>query len=203
MKKIVKAAALVIAGGMLFVSCASTPKTNRVAADTITDLTEFWNDNDVDIVCKDLIGKFLDSPRIAQFQVQKKRLPVIRVGTFKNASSEPIDTTIISKRMQVQIVNSGKAKFVADSSLSEALRSEAADQQSWAKEKTTAAIAAETGADFLLTGAVTTIIQTQGSDQIRFYDVTAEATDITTHEIFWTDENKSIKKIVSRKKIKF
>jgi PBP1b-binding outer membrane lipoprotein LpoB len=188
----------ILLGAVCFqaLSCASGPKTTRVSSDTVTDLTGYWNGNDVDIVCRDLINKFIESPRIAQFTAQNKRLPVIRVGNFKNASSEPIDTSIVSKRMQVAILNSGKAEFVADSGVSEELRAEAAEQQDWANEDTAAAMADETGADFLLTGSVKTIIQTSGNQQVREYDVT----DITTHRIVWSDENNEIKKIVKKQK---
>lgn len=155
----VPASALALTGGnalcLSALGCASGPQTTRVSADTVTDLTGYWNGNDVDIVCKDLIGKFIESPRVAQFAAQNKRLPVIRVGNFKNASSEPIDTSIVSKRMQVAILNSGKAEFAADSSVSAELRAEASEQQDWANEDTAAALADETGADFLLTGAAT------------------------------------------------
>jgi uncharacterized protein (TIGR02722 family) len=182
--------------------CASGPKTTRVSSDTITDLTGYWNGTDVDIVCTDLINRFIESPRIAQFTAQNRRLPVIRVGGFKNASSEPIDTSIVSKRMQVAILNSGKAEFVADAAVSEELRAEALEQQNWADEDTAAALAKETGADFLLTGAVKTIIQTSGSRQVREYSVTADVTDVTTHRIIWSNENREIKKTVKRQKVK-
>jgi uncharacterized protein (TIGR02722 family) len=181
-------------------NCASGPQTTRVSSDTVTDISGYWNGTDVDIVCKDLINKFIESPRVAQFTAQNNRLPVIRVGNFKNASSEPIDTSIVSKRMQVAILNSGKAEFVADSAVSQELRDEAAEQQSWANEDTAAALADETGADFLLTGSVKTIIQTAGDQQVREYDVTADVTDIRTHRIIWSDENNEIKKIVKKQK---
>lgn len=202
MKQSILLAALLSALCLSALGCASGPQTTRVSADTVTDLTGYWNGNDVDIVCKDLIGKFIESPRVAQFAAQNKRLPVIRVGNFKNASSEPIDTSIVSKRMQVAILNSGKAEFVADSSVSAELRAEASEQQDWANEDTAAALADETGADFLLTGAVKTIIQTAGSQQVREYDVTADVTDITTHRIIWSDENSEIKKVVKKQKAK-
>jgi uncharacterized protein (TIGR02722 family) len=181
-------------------SCASGPQVTRVSSDTVTDLTGYWNGNDVDIVCNDLINKFLESPRIAQFTAQNNRLPVIRVGNFKNASSEPIDTSIVSKRMQIAILNSGKAEFVADSAASEELRAEAAEQQDWANEDTAATLADEMGADFRMMGAVKTIIQTAGNQQVREYDVTADVMDITTHRIVWSGENNEIKKIVERQK---
>jgi hypothetical protein len=55
----------------------------------------------------------------------------------------------------------------------------------------------------LLTGAVKTIIQTVGNQQVRVYDVTADATDITTHRIIWSEENNEIKKVVKRAQRKF
>jgi uncharacterized protein (TIGR02722 family) len=202
MKKLIKGAIFLMVVALVM-GCASGPKTTRVSASTVIDLDGYWNDSDVDIVCKSLIKQFLESPRIAQFEAKNKRLPVIRIGNFQNASSEPIDTTIVSKRMQVVILNSGKAEFVADSSVSEELRAEAQEQQSWSSEKTAAALADETGADFLLTGAVKTIVQTAGNQQVRAYDVTADATDITTHRIIWSGENNEIKKVITKKKAKF
>jgi uncharacterized protein (TIGR02722 family) len=202
MKSCGKCIVLATVGALLLAGCASTPKTKRVSSGAVTDLTGYWNDTDVDIVCKDLIAKFLESPRVAGFEAKNSRLPVIRVGNFKNASSEPIDTSIVSKRMQVQILNSGKAEFVADSGVSAELRAEAQEQQSWSSPDTASALEEETGADFLLTGAVKTIIQTAGNRQVRAYDVTADATDIATHRIIWSEENNAIKKTVKRAKIK-
>lgn len=188
---------------LVFAACASGPQVSNVEAGTNTNLTGYWDDSDVDQVCKDLITKFLDSPRVARFETDKKRLPVIRVGTFKNASSEPIDTTIISKRMQVQILNSGKAEFVADSGVSEELRAEAEEQSAWATDDSQAQLMAETGADYLLTGSVKTIVQTSGNQQIRAYVVTADATDITTHRIIWSEENNQIKRSIVRSGTRF
>jgi uncharacterized protein (TIGR02722 family) len=188
---------------VMLAGCSSNPQVKRVDSAKLTDLTQFWNDNDVAIVCKDLIADFLASPRIADFSVKNKRLPVIRVGNFKNASSEPIDTTIISKRMQVEILASGKAEFVADRNLSEELREEAQDQLSWVSADSAVRIGEEAGADFLLTGSVKSIIQSVGNEQVRFYTVTAEATDIQSHFLAWSAENDSIKKVVKKAALKF
>ncbi|GMO23958.1 MAG: hypothetical protein Ta2B_03290 [Termitinemataceae bacterium] len=202
MKVFVKIAVLLLTASVFTVSCASTPQTTRVSSGKITDLDGNWNDTDVDIVCKDLINQFFESPRVANFEKTNKRLPVIKVSLFKNASNEPIDTTIISKRMQVVILNSGKADFVADDSVSETLRNEARDQQSNASAKTAARLADETGADFLLTGKVTSIVQAAGNKQVRAYDVSADATDISSHRIIWSGQNTEIKKVIKRPKTK-
>ncbi|MDR1627120.1 MAG: penicillin-binding protein activator LpoB [Spirochaetia bacterium] len=203
MKRNAKLCFLCALCALVFAACATGPEVSRVDAGAVTDLTGYWNDTDVGKVCGDLLNKFFTSPRVSQFEAQKKRLPVIKIGNFKNASSEPIDTSIISKRMQVEILNSGKAEFVADSGVSQELRAEAEEQSAWATDSSQAQLMAETGADFLLTGSVKTIIQTAGNQQVRAYVVTADATDITTHRIIWSGENNEIKKVVVKSGTRF
>lgn len=56
---------------MTFISaCSSNPKVSRVDAGTQTDLSGYWNDTDVRIVCDSLIKGCLDSPRVLQATAQ-------------------------------------------------------------------------------------------------------------------------------------
>ncbi|MDR2029810.1 MAG: penicillin-binding protein activator LpoB [Treponema sp.] len=186
----------------VFAACSSNPKVTRVDADTQTDLSGYWNDTDVRIVCDSLIRAALDSPRVAQISAQKGRLPVILVGSFKNDSDEHIDTSIISSTMEVAIFNSGKADFVAGGSTRAELRTERQEQQGNASEATAAALGNETGADFLLTGSVKTIVDQAGKTATRTYFVNAELTNIETNARLWMDQNSEIKKIISRPRAK-
>ncbi|GMO48918.1 MAG: hypothetical protein Ta2G_05410 [Termitinemataceae bacterium] len=182
-------------------SGAGKTKTSRVDSGKVIDLDGRWNETDIDIVCKDLVAQFLANPRVANFEARNKRLPVIRVSNFKNTSGEPIDTSIISKRLQVAILNSGMADFVADSSVSEALRAEADEQQMGrTSDKSAKSITKEIGADFLLTGKVAVVIQEAGKQQVRSYDVSADATSVETHMLIWSGQNTSIKKVITKKK---
>lgn len=61
----------VMASFALF-SC-STVKVSRVSSDSTIDLSGYWNDTDVRIVCKELIGKCLSSPRLANFEAKKQQ----------------------------------------------------------------------------------------------------------------------------------
>jgi uncharacterized protein (TIGR02722 family) len=184
---------LVLAGG-----CGSTPKVTRVDADTRTDLSGYWNDTDVRIVCDGLVRAALDSPRVVQITAQLGRLPVILVGSFKNDSDEHIDTGIISGTMERAIFNSGRADFVAGGDTRGELRAERQDQQSNASEGTASALANETGADFLLTGSVKTIVDRAGNTATRTYFVSAELTNIATNARLWIDQNSEIKKVIKR-----
>jgi uncharacterized protein (TIGR02722 family) len=186
----------------LYSACSSTPKVTRVDPDTQVDLSGYWNDTDVRIVCEGLIRECLASPRIDQVAAQKKQLPVIIVGSFKNDSDEHIDTEIISRRMEAAILNSGKADFVAGGDVRLDIRDERQQQQSWASEETAKALANETGADFYLSGTVKTIVDRAGKTAARTYIVFAELTDIETTRRVWIGENSEIKKVIKNPSVK-
>jgi uncharacterized protein (TIGR02722 family) len=180
---------------MSFTACATSVK--RVDSGTVTDLSGYWNDTDVRIVCDSLIKACLDSPRVVQETGRLGKNPVFLVGPFRNESDEHIDTSIIAETMEAAIFNSGKADFAAGGATREALRRERLDQQGNASEETARKLANETGADFLLTGSVRTIVDQSGGTRTRTYYVTAELTNIESNIRLWMDQNREIKKIIN------
>jgi len=196
-----------IVGAVLFLllpsSCASGPKVSRIDASTQTDLSGYWNDTDVRIVCQSLINDCLNSPRVVQtIRAMGGKTPVVLVGSFRNESSEHIDTSIIASTMEVTIFNSGRMDFVAGGSTRNELRAERHDQQSNASEATAASLANETGADFMLFGSVKTIVDKAGNQTVRTYFVTAEMTNVETNQRMWMGQNNEIKKVIKQPKNK-
>jgi uncharacterized protein (TIGR02722 family) len=190
-----------LALGLALSACTTTsggPRVRRVDADTQIDLSGYWNDTDVRIVCDSLIQNCLNSPRVSQAIAATGRLPVILVGSFRNESDEHIDTAIISQTMEIAIFNSGRADFVAGGNTRSELRTERQDQQGNASESTASALGNETGADFLLTGSVRTIVDRAGGTSTRTYFVSAELTSIETNARLWLDQNSEIKKVIQR-----
>ncbi|GHV90687.1 hypothetical protein AGMMS50268_11900 [Spirochaetia bacterium] len=184
-------------------ACSSDPQVKRVDSGTVTDLSGYWNNTDITIVCNSLINDCLNSPRIAQETAKLGRLPIILVGGFRNESDEHIDTVIISDTMEVAIMNSGRADFVAGGDTRGELRAERQDQQSNASEATAKALANETGADFLLTGSVRTVVDKAGKTSTRTYYVTAELSNLETNVRLWRDQNTEIKKVIVTPGAKF
>jgi uncharacterized protein (TIGR02722 family) len=186
-------------------ACSSTPKVERVDASSLIDVSGYWNDSDVRMVCDTLIKDCLDSPRVAQYIQQyssqhPERLPAVLVGKFGNDSSEHIDTSIISKSMEVAIFNSGKLDFVSGGDVRQEIREERQDQQSNASEETAAALGYETGANLMLTGVVKSIVDRAGKITVRSYFVSAELTNIETNARLWMGENSEIKKEIKQSK---
>ena len=186
---------------MLFLSCSST--VTRVSSDSVLDVSGEWNETDVQIVSDTLISDCLNSVYLSRFGIDNGRLPVIKVGTFKNQSHEHIDTSIITTKMRNAIINSGRAQFVADSSAIDEVRSEKESQQEWASWDSAKSLANETAADFMLQGSIKTIVQKNGKTTIRTYYVYAELVDIETGRIVWTGENEEIKKVIKNNSVRF
>jgi uncharacterized protein (TIGR02722 family) len=193
-----KAAAALTVIFLVLTACSSTTDVKRVNPERQTDLSGYWNDTDVRIVCNSLIRDCLNSPRVEQAIRAKNSTPVVIVGRFRNESSEHIDTEIISSIMESVIFNSGKMDFVAGGGVRDELRAERQDQQGNASAATMAALRNETGADYMLTGTVRSILDREGNRTVRTYFVTAEMTDIETNMRMWIGQNNEIKKIVTQ-----
>ena len=207
MKKLFYSLLLCIAAFSLAV-CSDMPKVKRVDADTRIDLSGRWNDTDVRLVCESLINDCLDSPRVAQFirdytSRRNGALPACLVGTFKNESSEHIDTAIITTIMESTIVNSGRLDFVAGGDTRSEIRDERQDQQVHASEATASALGYETGAALLLTGAVRSIVDRAGNTTVRTYFVNAELTNIETNTRLWMGSYNEIKKVIQQPNARF
>ena len=196
---------IVLAAVFLLSACSmlSSFSVSRLTPDSLVDLSGYWNDNDVRIVCRSLIDSCLNSGRVDQaIRAMGGRTPTVIIGRFRNDSDEQIDTEIITSMMRTTIINSGKFEFAAAGDTRDALRAEREDQLLYASEDTAASLANETGADFMLTGSVKTIVDREGNQTVRTYFVTAELWNIETNTIIWTDQNSEIKKMIIRPKNK-
>ena len=203
--KITKIAfALSLAVALVLTSCASNKSpVTRVDSETVLDLSGNWNDTDIGIVCKALIAEATQSPRIAKFEAENGRPPVVILGRIRNDSSEPADvihTDIISKKLENALVNSGVFDFVADAGDREALRAERLAQVDFTNPETAAAIGNETGADLMLVGSVKTSIEksADGKTESRHYYVYVQMQHLSTNKLWFSGENDEIKKVIKR-----
>ena len=179
------------------ISCSSTSKVTRYedGAD-VKDISGYWNENDIRMVCEELISGCVASPKVAGFKVANGCDPVAIVGKISNKSSEHIDTAMVAKRFQTAIINSGVMEFVADSEQRLELRAEKVDQAENAYE-TAKSIGNELAADFMLQGTVYSHVDSEGREQVRTYQVDAQLIDIESNKILWQGE-KTISKYIKK-----
>ncbi len=179
----------------------SQSNVSRVDASKQIDLSGYWNDTDARIVCDSLIGQALNSGSFTGYKEDLGRRPIITGGSFRNDSSEYIDTSILTEGITTAILNSGKARFIASRKRIEEIREERMARQSWQADMSQQKeVANELIPDLVLTGTVKTIVDTDAKKALRTYFVYAELVDIETGEMIWRGENNEIKKIIGKKK---
>lgn len=187
---------LVAALAISLISCGSTKVARYESGADVKDLSGYWNENDIKLVCEELISSCVVSPRVAGFKAANGRDPIAIVGKISNKSSEHIDTAMVAKRFQTAILNSGVMEFVADSEQRQDLRSEKNDQAENAYE-TAKSIGNETAADFMLLGTVHSHVDQEGRESVRTYQVDAQLIDIETNKLLWQGE-KTISKYIKK-----
>lgn len=183
-------------------SCTSST-VERVEFDSQTDLSGSWNDTDIRIVTTDLAEQVTTSSWYDNFIKENNRKPVVITGTFRNKSDEHIDTSIISKKLEISLLNTGKVLTVANSSERSEIRDERDDQQINASIDSAKNIGNETAADFMLQGDIKTVVDSDGKKTVRTYYVTAELIDIETNTKIWLGENSTIKKVINYSSVRF
>jgi PBP1b-binding outer membrane lipoprotein LpoB len=77
------------------------------------------------------------------------------------------------------------------------VREERLDQDTNASEETRKAHGQESGADFMLSGAINTILDKEGGKSVMLYQTNLKLLDMKTNRIAWNGQKK-IKKFVKR-----
>ena len=178
--------------------CASTSVT-RTSTDEVIDLSGRWNDTDSRLTAEDMVTDVLNRPWLENFMMDEGEKPVVIVGAIRNKSSEHIETATFVKDIERELVNSGKVRFVASRSERQEIRAEREDQQSNATEDTMAALAAETGADFMLQGVITSITDAIEGKRVVTYKVDMELIDLESNEKVWLNAFE-VKKLIKQSK---
>jgi penicillin-binding protein activator len=192
---------LLLLAGVLFVSGCATPSrtVQRTAADEQIDLSGRWNDTDSRLVAEEMIDDVLARPWLGRFESSSGRAPVVIVGEVRNLSSEHIDTTPFIRDIERELINSGMVRFVAGDRVREQLRSERTDQQTQAREETVSRLGAETGADFMLSGTISSTTDAIEGLRAVAYSVNMDLINIESAEIVWIG-NKEIKKLIEQRR---
>jgi len=186
---------------LLILGCSSTKKVSRVGVDTNIDLSGRWNDVDSREVSKEIVKDIVSQNWLMNFVSENSENPYVTVGTIRNLTSEHIQTETFIKDIQRELINSGKVHFVASRDERSEIRQERLEQQSYASEETAKRLAEEKGADFVLQGSISSIIDAAGGERVIYYQVNLQLVNIESNETVWIGEKKH-KKLVSKNKIK-
>jgi len=174
----------------------------RVDVEETHDLSGAWNDTDSRLVSEEMINDMLSRPWRQDFTSRNRKQPTVIVGTVRNLSHEHINVNTFVNDIERAMINSGKVTFVASSQERQEIRDERKDQDLHAREDTRKAMGQELGADFMLKGSINTIIDMEGTTQLRYYQVDLNLISLKDNRITWVGQKK-IKKLVKNSKLRY
>ncbi|MGH7259050.1 MAG: penicillin-binding protein activator LpoB [Nitrospiraceae bacterium] len=194
--------ALALAMLTILVGCGAETKVTRVDSGVVTDLSGRWNDTDSRMVAEAMVKEALGTPWLDNYTRAKRKQPVVVVGTIVNKSHEHINVQTFVTDLQRELVNSQKVTFVAGRGEREEIRQEREEQAVHAREDTQKALGKEIGADYILKGYISTILDESDGVKAVFYQVDLELVDLESNVKAWFGQKK-IKKVVERKRTVF
>jgi penicillin-binding protein activator len=181
---------------MLFSGC-TTRKVQRISTDQQVDLSGRWNDTDSKLCADELTLQVLGEKWIPMFEKDNNmKRPSIVVGLVKNKSHEHIDAETFVKDMERAIIKNGSVKLVQAGDKREELRRERSDQQDFASKSSMKKWGQELGADFILQGTINSIVDSYNNQQVVYYQINLELTNLESNEIVWIGDKK-IKKFIN------
>jgi uncharacterized protein (TIGR02722 family) len=185
----------VLSGGMILNGCSTSVK--RLDAGEVTDLSGEWNDTDSRLVSEEMIRDVLGRPWISLFIEDKGNRPAVIVGEVRNLSHEHINVSAFINDIERELINSGGVDFVASKTERGEIRTERKDQELNASSDTAKQMGQELGADFMLKGSINTILDSEGDEQVRFYQIDLNLISLTDNRKVWAGQKK-IKKLVNK-----
>ena len=194
-------AGVIVAGT---VGCTGGPYGNwgvqRVDPDKTVDVDYRWQDDDAREAYRALIADALARPWVENFRMAHGgNRPVVFVGTVRNETSDYVDTKLVTKRFEEELINSGRVRVVADRDQRAEIRDERQQGQAWNIPETVKKQAMELGADYILLGRVGEVKQESNDHRtvVQYYQINLELIDIQSNEKVWIG-SKEIKKVARR-----
>jgi penicillin-binding protein activator len=185
-----KSWAVMVAGlvALMLSGCATEVK--RIGVEEVKDLSGNWNDTDSRLVSEEMIRDSMSAGWLNRNPKKNGDVPTVIVGEVRNLSHEHINTRTFIADLERAFVNSGRVDVVASKTERAGIREERADMDLHASEKTRKAAGNEVGADYMLIGTINTIIDAEGGQQIRFYQIDLTLVSTKDNRKVWTGQKK-------------
>lgn len=188
--------------GALSACAGSNRRVVRTSADTATDLSGNWNDTDARLTSEALIKDCFAAGWLGAFADENGRPPAIRVRKIVNKTDEHIDAQVFIKNIEKAMVNSGKVKVLAQEGAE--LRAVGAEQERSASglvsDDSATSIGNETGADFVVTVRMASILDQVEGQKTKFYKIGFELISPGSGEKVWIGDHE-IKKLIKQSSV--
>lgn len=135
----------------------------------------------------------VDKMLTSSFLAGQSSPPVMTIAGVENRTREYVDTKNLTDRMRTMLLQSGKMQFV-NTARRQDLLNEQGYQAANVNPDQMAAIGAQAGANYMITGSLTQMTQQTGKQvrvskqRLNYYKLTMEITDLASSLIVWTTE---------------
>lgn len=187
----------IVAIATIMTSSCATHQVKRIDVEKTIDLSGRWNDTDSRDVAQEMVNQILNAPWVSEhLRRHQGERPVVIVGLVYNKTSEHIDPNTFIKDVEKAFVTSGKVRLVQAGDKREELRRERAAQQNFASQETAKQWGRELGADYMLQGDISQIVDSYKREQVSYYQTSLELSDLESNEVVWIGDKKIKKYIV-------
>ncbi|MEX0730042.1 MAG: penicillin-binding protein activator LpoB [Aquisalimonadaceae bacterium] len=188
-------ATIMVAMMLVLAGCAT--QVDRIGMEEEQDISGRWNDTDSRLVSSEMIEDMISRGWIDRHQGRAGNNPTVIVGQVRNLSHEHINVNTFIRDIERELINSGRVTFVASGSERDAIRDERTDQLGNVREETRSQAGQEEGADYILTGTINTIMDTEGRTEVAYYQVDLALTSLADNTRVWVGQ-KQIRKVIRR-----
>jgi uncharacterized protein (TIGR02722 family) len=162
-------------------------------------LDDKFNETDMRQIADTMIKSLTESAVIRD----AKKPPVLLVTLVSNRSEEHIDMKSMTDKIKVALIKSGRFKFTEKENREEiANETEYQGQSGYVDPATARKRGKQIGAQYFLTGEITSRIQEVGSKKYVYYKCTFNLVNIETGVLDWADE-KELRKYYTKKSVGF
>ncbi len=180
---------LVTIAAMGVLACAAGPKIVNQDVSKQKRLEADINGSDIHVVATKMVDSLRQFRPMLDLTESGKR-PIVFVNRIENRTMEHMDLASVAETIRRELLHTGKFRFVDMSvldQLQEQLEHQAANNglvdPSKAKQ-----VGKMIGADFMLYGAISSIVQKTKNEKSVYYKFTINLVDVETGELFWTEE---------------
>ncbi|MBI4212409.1 MAG: penicillin-binding protein activator LpoB [Deltaproteobacteria bacterium] len=184
----------------LFLALATTSCGRRYAKGKYIDPNEIilrsdkFVESDLQQIADRLSESLIASDEVADSQGKLTAM----ISLFVNDTDEHIDMRSLSDKLKTKLFKSKKFTFV-NAALRPSVKEEVEYQNTeWVDQKTATKKGKQLGAEYLISGTLSSIKQPVGRQEIVYYKMTIELTDLAKNTLAWTDDLEIKKKFRKR-----
>ena len=158
-------------------------------------LDDKFNESDAQLLIEEMVDSMAKHPVFSGARLP----PVVQVERVRNKTSEHIDTKSMTDSMRTALIKSGKVRF-SNKEDRDTLYEEIDYQQQSGRVRRDSQKRKDgsIGADFVLTGDLSSNVQQVGNKKLVYYKLTLNLTNLTTGLIEWSDEKPIRKRFKKR-----